>query len=704
MYFPRMSSSKVPGYLSTSTKRVQTTRWRRALALVTAVAAAGWLTALAAVQPAFAAEYVPISGAGSTWQANAIDNWITNEVANGLVVNYDPAGSASGMQDFTDGLVDWAASEIPYGVQQGTDDVPPPARGYTYMPDAAGGIALIYNLHIGGDQVTNLRLSGAVIAGIFTNQITMWNDPQIAADNPGLTLPAEPIIPVVRTDVASSTFYFSQWMQATEGSYWTSYCAAAGLSPCAATTTYPVQAGTAMVGESGDLGVSGYVSQPQAEGAIGYTEYSYALETGFPVAKVLNAAGYYTAPTSDNVGVSLLDAQVNTDGTEDLSDVYTDTDPRTYELSYYSYLILPTDLSNGMTTAMGYTLGAFGQYALCQGQQPIDPLGYAALPVNLVEDGYTQLQEIPGTAATSSTTAFLDGCDNPTMAQGADILDSDAPMPAACDMQGPTQCASAGVSTTTTLTASPDIATPGQTVTLTATVVTGDGSQPAGSVQFQVGDTDIGPPVAVSADGVATTTTTFASAGGYSLSAVYTPASDSYLESTGTVSVLIGPLTAGQVALTIAIPPSGALTVTVPAGFTATLTQSGGTATGGIEPITVTDTRNTYPGWSVSGQASDFTGTAVALPYTIPADDLGWAPDLPTPSPLPAGVTLGPVIAPGTSPGGLGDTGGVLLSADPGDGYGTFTSEAQLTLDIPADAPAGAYTGSLTVTYLETGP
>ncbi len=699
-----MPSIKVPSYLSTSTKQAPRTRWRRALALVTALAAVGWLTALAAVQPAFGDAYVPISGAGSTWQANAIDDWITNEAGNGLVVNYAPVGSAAGMQEFTDGVVDWAASEIPYGVQQGTDDVPPPARGYTYMPDAAGGIALIYNLHIGGQQVTNLRLSAAVIAGIFTNQITMWNDPQIAADNPGLTLPAEPIIPVVRTDVASSTFYFTQWMQATEGSYWASYCAAAGLSPCTETTTYPVVAGTAMVAEQGDLGVTGYVSQPQAEGAIGYTEYSYALETGFPVAKVLNAAGYYTAPTSDNVGVSLLDAQVNTDGTEDLSSVYTDTDPRTYELSYYSYLILPTDLSNGMTTAKGYTLGAFGQYLLCQGQQPVDPLGYAALPINLVEDAYTQLQEIPGNAVTSSLTDFLQGCNNPTLSEGADILESYAPMPAACDMQGPTQCASAGVSTTTTLTASPDPASPGLPVTLTATVVAADGTQPTGSVQFQVDDTDIGPPVTVNASGTATTTATFASVGTDLLSAVFTPASDSYLGSTGTVSVILSPQIAGAEAVTIAIPASGALTVTVPAGFTATLTQSGATATGGILPITVTDTRNTYPGWSVSGQTSHFTGISVAFPYTIPADDLGWAPDLPTPSPLPAGVTLGPVIAPGTSPGGLGDTGGVLLSAVPGAGYGTFTSEAQLTLEIPAAAPAGSYTGSLTITYLETGP
>ena len=125
-----------------------------------------------------------------------------------------------------------------------------------------------------------------------------------------------------------------------------------------------------MVAQPGDTGVASYVAQAQADGAIGYTEYSYALQTGFPGAKVLNAAGYYPAPTPGHVAVSLLQAQINQDAssplylTADLSQVYTDPDPRTYELSSYSYMIVPTDLTSGMTTDKGYTLGAFGQYLL----------------------------------------------------------------------------------------------------------------------------------------------------------------------------------------------------------------------------------------------------------------------------------------------------------------------------------------------------
>ena len=405
----------------------------------------------ASTQPAAAASYVPISGAGSTWSYNAIHAWITNVAQYGMTINYAEVGSTTGRSDFKQGTVDWAASEIPYGVQDGTNyDPPPTSRNYAYMPDTAGGTTLMYNLMIGNQRVTDLRLSGAVIAGIFTNKITMWNDPAIAADNPGLTLPAIRIVPVVRSDGSGATAEFTQWMIATEGSYWTAYCAVVGRNPCTQTSAYPLQPGTAMVGQPGDLGVSGYVSQAQADGAIGYVEYSYALETGFPVAKVLNAAGYYTEPTPGHVAVSLLKAQLNMDTssalylTQDLSQVYADTDPRTYELSSYSYMILPTDANFGLSSDKGYTLGAFGSYLLCQGQQQVDQLGYSALPINLVEAGYAQLQRIPGNQVANATSSFIQGCNNPTFStNGTNTLATNDPMPPACDKQGSTQCTSA---------------------------------------------------------------------------------------------------------------------------------------------------------------------------------------------------------------------------------------------------------------------
>src|SRR5271163_2779539 len=184
------------------------------------------------------------------------------------------------------------------------------------MPITAGGTVFMYNLKINGQQVTNLRLSGENIAKIFTGVITNWDNPALAADNPGLTLPNEAIIPVVRGDGAGDSYELTEWMQHQYPSLWSSYCSASGRAPaCGPTSFYPTVTG--MIAQNGDLGVAGYVSANYAAGSIGYVNYSYALNDHFPVAQMLNSAGYYTEPTPQNVAVSLLSAQVNTSNPND---------------------------------------------------------------------------------------------------------------------------------------------------------------------------------------------------------------------------------------------------------------------------------------------------------------------------------------------------------------------------------------------------
>jgi phosphate transport system substrate-binding protein len=302
----------------------------------------------------------------------------------------------------------------------------------------------MYNLTIDGQRVTNLRLSGQNIAKIFAGQITNWDNPAIAADNPALSLPNEPIVPVVRSDGAGSSFEFSEWMINQYPSVWNSFCNAAGRAPtCGPTSFYPTVPG--MIAQSGDLGVAGYVAQNYAAGSIGYVEYSYAVNAHFPVVNMLNAAGYYTEPTPQNVAVSLLQAQINMDAsnpavylTENLSNVYTDPDPRSYPLSSYSYLILPTTVQGQFTSDKGKTLAAFSYYAMCQGQQDSASLGYSPMPINLVEASFAQIAKIPGADVQNIN---IQSCNNPTFTpSGQNLLAVDAPQPPACDKQGPTQC------------------------------------------------------------------------------------------------------------------------------------------------------------------------------------------------------------------------------------------------------------------------
>ncbi|MDF9809686.1 phosphate transport system substrate-binding protein [Aurantimicrobium minutum] len=403
---------------------------RKTALSVVAVSAVA-LFSLSAGGPASATSYAPISGTGSTWSQNALDQWRKNVAANyGMTVNYSGVGSSAGRRDYIAGTVDFAVSEIPFQANPedgSTPEVPP--RGFAYMPIVAGGTSFMYNLKIGGQQVTNLRLSGEVISKIFSGSIKKWNDPAIQSDNPGLAMPDKSIVPVVRSDGSGSTAQFTLWMSTQHSGIWSR-----GM-----TSQFPTIDGFKY--QSGSSGVSGYVSQDYGEGAITYVEYSYAVQSGFPVVKVLNNAGYYIEPTASSVAVALLQAGINSDLTQNLNGVYNNADPRTYPLSSYSYMIVPTETGGVFTAEKGATLGAFGQYMLCEGQQQAEALGYSPLPMNLVMAGFDQIKRIPGASGVS---VDLNSCNNPTFKPGdspsSNALAATAPQPAECDKQGADQC------------------------------------------------------------------------------------------------------------------------------------------------------------------------------------------------------------------------------------------------------------------------
>ena len=387
-----------------------------------------------------------IQGDGSTWAQNAVTQWIADtQQQEGLQVVFTGTGSAQGRQDFANGTVDFAVSDIGYqGHDPVTGSVDSSSRPYVYVPIVAGGTAFPYHVVEAGQLVRNIRLSGLTIAKIFTNQITNWNDPAITADNNGRQLPSLPIIPVVHSEGAGSTAQFTTWLAQQYPSVWKSF---AGYSSF--TEYYPRQG--QQVAQNGSDGVMNFLTSAAANGAIGYDEYSYALAKNYPAIKVQNAAGYYTLPTQYNVAVALTQAQINTDKSspdyllQNLTNVYTYNDPRTYPLSSYSYGIIPTSGSDTrMNTAKRQTLADYLGYSTCQGQAEIGPIGYSPLPVNLVQASFDQVQTLhtadPNVDVTHET---VQQCHNPTFDPNnpnSNYLATIAPQPPACDKSGAGPC------------------------------------------------------------------------------------------------------------------------------------------------------------------------------------------------------------------------------------------------------------------------
>ncbi|MDX2547898.1 substrate-binding domain-containing protein [Streptomyces sp. WI04-05B] len=427
-------------HLTTALRRL---RAPATLAVLLGVVAA--LLAGPATAPAAAESYTPVAGAGSTWAENAIEQWRKAVNQYGMRISYAGSGSSDGRRQFLSGTVDFAVSDIPFQTNptDGSAAERPSSGSYAYMPIVAGGTSFMYHLTVNGRKVTNLRLSGDVVTKIFTGVVKYWDDPVVKADNPGLQLPHRAVVPVVRSDGSGSTAQFTMWMANQHASLWKAYCAKVGRSgACGQTSYYPTVSG--MIAQSGDPGVAGYVAQNYGEGAIGYVNYSYAINEGYPVAKVLNHAGYYTEPTPKNVAVSLLKAKINTNKasadylTQKLEGVYNDTDKRNYPLSSYSYMILPLKVQGTFTEDKGKTLGAFSYYFMCQGQQQAPQLGYSPLPINLVQAGFDQIRRIPGVKTQNIN---IRGCNNPTFSSdGRNRLAETAPYPAACDKKGAAPC------------------------------------------------------------------------------------------------------------------------------------------------------------------------------------------------------------------------------------------------------------------------
>ncbi|MEA2500929.1 MAG: phosphate transport system substrate-binding protein [Actinomycetota bacterium] len=412
------------------------------------VALACCLALVAAVPAGAANSHAQISGSGSSWAYNAVNQWIADTNQRGLQVVFTSTGSATGRQDFSNKTNDFAVSDIGY---QGEDPLThtsdlPGDRSFAYLPIVAGGTAFPYQIRVGGQLVRNLRLSGQTLAKIFTNQITSWDDAAVTADNNGRALPPIPIVPVVHSEGSGSTAQFTTYLDTVYPNIWRPFAGGSGF-----TEYYPRKG--AAVAQNGSDGVMNFISAGGSNGAIGFDEYSYALGQNYPVAKVENGAGFFTAPSQYNVAVALTQANIDTADagnplkylTQDLSRVYVYNDPRTYPLSSYSYGIIPTGASDPtMSTAKRQTLVDYLYYSICDGQKEMGPIGYSPLPINLVQASIDQIGKLkaadPGVDITSRDIA---SCNNPTFVAGhpeRNYLAEIAPQPDPCDQAGQGPC------------------------------------------------------------------------------------------------------------------------------------------------------------------------------------------------------------------------------------------------------------------------
>jgi phosphate transport system substrate-binding protein len=315
---------------------------------------------------------VQLSGAGSTFVYPVMTRWIQDfsQSHQSVQINYQSIGSGGGIQQVKSHTVDFGASDAPLSDDQ-LKEMPPLLQ----IPESAGPVCITYNLPALSQP---LQLSPEALAGIFLGNIKTWKDPLIAKDNPGVNLPAQPIVVVHRADGSGTTNAFTTYLSAVS-SDWQSKVGKGN------SVSWPVG-----IGGKGSEGVTGQLRQ--APGAIGYVELTYAEQNKLPVAKIKNQAGNYIAPTaqSTTAAIGAFTSQLSQDPRQPIVNPPA-TAADAYPISTLTFLIIPKD---GPDKDKRTALKNFVEYIIADGQPTAGSLNYAPLPDGVKQFNHQQLGQM----------------------------------------------------------------------------------------------------------------------------------------------------------------------------------------------------------------------------------------------------------------------------------------------------------------------
>jgi phosphate transport system substrate-binding protein len=294
-----------------------------------------------------------LTASGATFPAVIYTKWIDEyNKLTGVQINYQAIGSGGGIKAITEKSVDFAGSDVTLTDQQLTDAKAP----LFHIPMVMGAVVPTYNV----PGLAKLQLTADTLSGIYLGTIKTWNDPKIAADNAGITLPSANITVVFRSDGSGTTGVFTDY-----------------LSKVNADWKSKVGAGTAVnfptgVGAKGNDGVAGTVKS--TPNSIGYVELIYATQQKLGTATMKNAAGKFVEPTFDSVTVSASGITYPADLRVSITNA---PDPAAWPISTFTYVLTYADVSD---KAKALAMARYFWWGTHDGQAFAKELGYAPLP------------------------------------------------------------------------------------------------------------------------------------------------------------------------------------------------------------------------------------------------------------------------------------------------------------------------------------
>jgi phosphate transport system substrate-binding protein len=305
-----------------------------------------------------------LKASGSTAQKNAMTGFVRafQQACPGQSLTYTANDSGAGISEFLSNKTDFGGSDSTLTKDEYTKGHQRCGSPVLDLPMVIGPIAIAFNVN----GLTSLNLNGSAAAQIFNGQITMWNDAAIQLLNLGVTLPAEPIRVVFRSDESGTTDNFQRYLDTTSAGTW-------GFS---AGRKFNGGVGTGAVGNDGAA-----AAVKITEGAITYLEWSFAQAQHLNVAKVVTTAGPEpVAISTESVGKTISGAWYIREGDDlalDTISFYRPNQPGSYPIVLATYEIV---CSKYPDPQVGTAVKAFLQSALGPGQDDLAGNGYIPIP------------------------------------------------------------------------------------------------------------------------------------------------------------------------------------------------------------------------------------------------------------------------------------------------------------------------------------
>lgn len=344
---------------------------KRGLQLLASVSALVVLVASFACNSGGPGGAVSLHGAGATFPNPLYQKWLSEyeKLHPTIRIDYQSIGSGGGIKQLKEQTVDFGASDSPMK----DEDLKAAPGEILHIPTVLGAVVITYNLTAVNQP---LRFSPEVLADIFLGKIIRWNDSRIAADNPGVTLPANDITVVHRSDGSGTSAVFTDYLSKVSAEWKDKV--GSGTSP-----SWPIG-----IGGKGNEGVTGQVKN--TPNTVGYVELAYAAQNKLPVALIKNVSGNFIEPSIDSVTAAAAGSAANTP--DDLRVSITNaTGAQAYPISSYTYILVYKEQKDA---TKGKALVDFLWWGIHDGEAFAKDLQYAPLPADIVTRAEGKIKSI----------------------------------------------------------------------------------------------------------------------------------------------------------------------------------------------------------------------------------------------------------------------------------------------------------------------